>query len=114
MTSIYVLEVLCYIKKYNGALKHNCKIHEYNTRTTQQKQHEPKDNTRSKYDIHTQSHNTSLLQNSVLHMGVRLYKHLPLKIKKLGNFNQFRKEVKLTLLNNLFYTHEEFLQAKLV
>jgi hypothetical protein len=41
-------------------------------------------------------------------MGVRLYKRLPLKIKKLDNFNQFSKEVKS------FYTLEEFLQAKLV
>ena len=47
-------------------------------------------------------------------MGVRLYKCLLLKIKKLDNFNQFRKEVKLMFLNNLFYTLEEFLQAKLV
>jgi hypothetical protein len=46
-------------------------------------------------------------------MGVRLYKCLPLKIKKLGNFKQFRKEVKLMLWNNSFYTIEEFLQAKL-
>jgi hypothetical protein len=66
--SVYVLEVVCYIKKYEGDLKHNCKIHEYNTR--------------SKYDLHTQSHNTSVLQNSVLHVGVRLYKCLLLKIKK--------------------------------
>jgi hypothetical protein len=36
-------------------------------------------------------------------MGVRLYKRLPLKIKKSDNFNQFRKEVKLMLLNNSFY-----------
>jgi hypothetical protein len=56
------------MKKYNGDLKYNCEIHEYNTR--------------SKYDFHTQSRNTSLLQNSVLYMGVRLYKRLPLKIKK--------------------------------
>jgi len=48
-------------------------------------------------------------------MGVRLYKCLPLKIKKkLDNFNQFRREVKSMLLNNSFYTLEEFLQAKLV
>ena len=67
-TSVYILEVLCYIKKYKGDLKHNCEIHEYKTR--------------SKYDLHTQSCNTFLLQNSVLHVGVRLYKHLPLKIKK--------------------------------
>jgi hypothetical protein len=69
-------------------------------------------NTRSKHDLHTQSRNTALLQNSVLHKGVRLYKCLPLKIKKLDNFKQFRKEVKL-MLNNSFYTLEEFLQAKL-
>jgi hypothetical protein len=99
VTSIYVSEVLCYIKKYKGDLKHNCEIHEYDTS--------------SKYDLHTQSRNTSLLQNSVLHMAVRLYKRLPLKIKKLDNFNQFRKEVKLILLNNSFYTLKEFLQDKL-
>jgi hypothetical protein len=88
VTSIYVSEVLCYIKKSKGDLKHNCEIHEYKTR--------------NKYNLHTQSRNTSLLQNSVLHVGVRLYKRLPLKIKKLDNFNQFGKEMKLTVFNNLF------------
>jgi hypothetical protein len=58
VTSMYVLGVLWYIKKYKGELKHNCEIHEYNTR--------------SKYDLHTQPRNTALLQNIVLHMGVRL------------------------------------------
>jgi hypothetical protein len=48
-------------------------------------------------------------------MGVRLYKHLPVKIKKKrDNFKHFRQEVKSMLLNNLFYTLDEFLQAKLV
>jgi len=98
---MYILEVLCFIKKYKGDLKQNCEIHEHNTR--------------SKYDLHT--HNLAIqlyFKKSVLHMGVRLYKRLPLKNKKLVNFNRFRKEVKLTLLNNSFYTLEEFLQAKLV
>jgi hypothetical protein len=45
-------------------------------------------------------------------MGVKLYKSLPSKIKKLDNFNRFRKEVKLLLLNDLFSMLEEFLQAK--
>jgi hypothetical protein len=40
------------------------------------------------------------------------YKYLPSKIKKLDNFNHFRKEMKLALSNNLFYILEEFLQAK--
>ena len=43
-----------------------------------------------------------------------MYKHLPLKINKLDNFNRFRKEVKSTLLKNSFYMLEEFLQANLV
>jgi hypothetical protein len=47
-------------------------------------------------------------------MGVQMYKHLPMKIKKLDNFNQFRKEVKSTLLKNSFYTLEGFLLANLV
>jgi hypothetical protein len=44
-------------------------------------------------------------------MGVRLYK--PLRIKKLDKCKQFRKEVKSILLNNTFYTREEYLQAVL-
>jgi len=47
-------------------------------------------------------------------MGVKLYKCLPLKIKKLDNFNQFRKEVESKLLKNSFYTLKEFLQAKIM
>ena len=78
-SSMYDLEVLCFIKKYKGDLKQNCQIREHNTRC--------------KYDLHTQPRNTSLLQKSVLHMGVRLYKHLPLKIKKLDNFDRFRKRL---------------------
>jgi len=92
---MYTLEVLCFRKKYKGDLKQNGEIHKHNTR--------------SGYELHAQSRNTSLFQKSVLHMGVSLYKRLPLRIKKLDNFNRFRKEVKLTLLNNLFYTLEEFL-----
>ena len=40
-------------------------------------------------------------------------KHLPLRIKTLDKYNQFRKEVKSILLNNMIYTLEEYLQAVL-
>jgi hypothetical protein len=49
VTSMYVLEVLCYIKKEKGDLQFNSEIQEYNTR--------------SKHDLHTQPCNTSTLQN---------------------------------------------------
>jgi len=82
VTSIYIVEVLCYIKKHRDNLKKNCEIHDHNTR--------------SKHDLHTQSHNTSQLQKNVLHLGVRLYKQLPWRIKNIDNYNRFRKEVKST------------------
>jgi hypothetical protein len=99
-SSLYVSEVLCFIKKYKGNLKHNFVIHEHNMR--------------SKYNSHTQFCNTTLFQKSVLNLSFKLYNFLHLQIKKLGGFNHFRKEVKSDLLNNSFYMTEEFLQSKLV
>jgi hypothetical protein len=97
VTLMFILEVLCFIKKYKGDLKKNCEIHKHNTR--------------SKYDLHFQPLNTSLLQKSVIHMGIRLYTYLPLRIKNLETSINFRKEVKSILLNNTIYTLEEFQQA---
>ena len=56
--------------------------------------------------MHTQFFNTTLFQKSVLNVGVKFYKYLPLKIKKLYNFNRFRREVKSASLNNSFYMIE--------
>jgi len=63
-------------------------------------------NTRSKYNVHTQFFNTTLFKKSVLNVGVKFYKYLPSKIKKLDNFNRFRREVKAALLNNSYYMIE--------
>jgi hypothetical protein len=82
VASLYFLEVLCCVKKYTESLKQNFMILEHNMR--------------SKYDLHTQFCNTALFQKSVLNTGVKLYTYLPSKIKKLDNFNHFRKEVELT------------------
>jgi hypothetical protein len=72
VTVMYVLEVVCFEKKYKGNLKHNFAIHEHNTR--------------GKYDLHPQFCNASLFQKSVIDMGIKLYKYLPSKIEKLENF----------------------------
>jgi hypothetical protein len=99
VTSMYILEVLCFTKIQIGILKKNYEIHEHNTRR--------------KHDLHTQPHNTSLLQKSVLHIDVRLYKQLPMRIKILDKYNQFRKEVKSILLQNMIYRLDEYLQDTL-
>jgi hypothetical protein len=98
--SLYVFEVLCFVKKYKGNLKQNFVIHEHKMRNI--------------YDLHTQFCNTTLFQISVLNTVIKLYKYLPSKMKKLDNLNCFRKEVKQALLNTLFHSTEEFLQCKSV
>jgi hypothetical protein len=50
----------------------------------------------------------------VVRQTAKWMKYLPLKIKKLDNFNRFRKKVKLASLKNSFYMLEEFLQVKSV
>jgi hypothetical protein len=56
VTSLYVLEILCFVQKYKGNLKQNFEIHEHNMK--------------SEYDLHTQFCNTTLFKKSVLNMGV--------------------------------------------
>ena len=49
-------------------------------------------------------------QKGVYYAGIKIYKCLPLKIKKLsGNINHFKKEFKKFLLQASFYTVDEFL-----
>jgi len=69
-------------------------------------------NTRNKYNVHTQLCNTTLFQKSVLNVGVKFYKYLPSKFKKLDNFNRFRREVKSASLNNSFYMIEGFFKVQ--
>jgi len=42
-------------------------------------------------------------------MGVKLFNKLPIQIKQLDNDRGFKREMKIFLLHNLFYTIEEFL-----
>jgi hypothetical protein len=55
---LYVLEVVCIIKKYKGNLKQNLVICNHNTRT--------------KYDLHAHFCNTALFRKSVLNMDIKL------------------------------------------
>ena len=78
MASIYILEVLCFIRKYHMKMKYNYHVHKHDTRGS--------------HDLHVSGCTTSLYQNSVLNMGTKLYK-LPEKIKRLHTLNNFKKEL---------------------
>jgi len=94
LTSLYIYETLCFMKKQYHNLKHRFEIHEHNTR--------------SKNDLYQQYCNISNYQKSVLNMGTKLFNKLPSQIKHLDNYNKFKKELKNFLLVNSFYTIAEF------
>ena len=89
-----MLEMLRFLKKYKGDMKHNSEIHGHNTRWKQ--------------DLHIQQCNITLYQKSVMNMGTKLYNKLPIQIKQLDTCKGFKKEVKKFLVHNAVYTIEEF------
>jgi len=90
--------VLCFTKKYHGNLKQNCGIHGHNKR--------------NKLDLHTRYCGTLLYHRSVTNMSTKLFNKLPVQIKQVDDYKCFKREVKNFLLNNSFYTIEEFLHLE--
>ena len=99
VTSLYVLEVLCYMRKYCRSISENSTIHNHNTRR--------------KTDLHIQSCRTASFQKSVANTGIKLFNHLPSELKQLHDFKQFRKKLKLLLLNKPLYTLNEYFEISL-
>jgi len=77
VTSLYVLEVLCYMKKYKRSISENLEIHDHNTRR--------------KIDLHIQSCRTSSFQKSVINTGIKLFNHLPSELKQHIILNRLEK-----------------------
>jgi hypothetical protein len=90
VVSLYILEVVSYLRRHYQFAELNSNIHTYNTQ--------------KKTDIHIQSYKTDLYKRSVVNMGSKLYNKLPNYTKELGSYKTFRKELKSFLL----YSVEEF------
>jgi len=59
VTSIYILGVMCYTKRYKGTVKRNLSIHDHNMR--------------SKLNFHVDFCITVLFQKSVVNVGIKIY-----------------------------------------
>jgi hypothetical protein len=95
LSSLYILEVTCFIKRYCQSLELNANVHDYNTRR--------------KMDIRTQSFRTNLYKNSAINMGTKIYNKLPDHMKEIDSYKVFKKKLKSFLLLRTFYSVEEFL-----
>jgi len=51
------------------------------------------------------------IQKSVINMGTKVYNNLPKFLKELDDYKAFKKELKLFLLLQTFYSVEEFVSS---
>jgi hypothetical protein len=95
VTSLYILEVISFIKKHKADWIQNINIHNHNTRLNE--------------DYHVNYCRKSLFKRSVINRGIELYSKVPNKIKKTWKVFQFLRELKSFLLSHAFYTIDEFI-----
>ena len=95
LLTLYINEMVCWIKFYRGKLKYNSDLHEHDTR--------------HKTDLRPLICRTNIAKNSGLNMGIALYNKLPQNLKKLDTKHIFKNKVKKFLLQNVFYSVDEYL-----
>jgi hypothetical protein len=94
IVSLYILEVISYMRRHHQFVELNSNVHTYNIRR--------------KRDINIQSYKTELYKRSVVNMGSKLYNKIPDYIKETESYKTFRKKLKSFLLRHAFYSVEEF------
>jgi hypothetical protein len=93
--SIYIYEVLVYMKSNLNIFVTNSGVHSHNTR--------------KKDDLFIVPCNTSLRKNNFNNIGLRLLNHLPQYMKKIPALYKFKNTLKRFLLEHCFYNIDEFL-----
>jgi hypothetical protein len=96
VTSLYILEVISYIKRHKADLIQNINIHNHNMRLNK--------------DYHINYCRASLFKRSVINRGIELYSKVRNKIKNMESFPIFKRELKSFLLSHaFFFTIDEFI-----
>jgi hypothetical protein len=98
VSSLYIREVIYFIKKYKESMEQNIHIHTHNTRR--------------KLDLHVQYCNRVLFRKSVVNMGIRLYNKVPDHVQMGDNFKSFKRYLKSFLLQHSFYSVDEFMKFR--
>lgn len=66
--------------------------------------------TRAQNNLVIPIHNLSIYEKSPKYMAITLYNKLPNNIRQISNLNNFKSSLRTFLLDNMFYSVEEFLQ----
>ena len=98
LPSIYIFESLKHVFKNRGALTRNNELHQYTTRHGNR--------------FNLPSHRTSFFEKCPAYSGMKLFNHLPDRIRKLDNSRNFKDEVKKILLKTVCYSIDDYLNSK--
>jgi hypothetical protein len=96
----YIVSILMFIITNRELFKFNSQVHKHNYR--------------SAYDMYYPQSNLTQFQKGICHMGVKIFNHLPIEIKSMYNDSKsFKSKLTTFLLQNSFYTIDEYFELKL-
>jgi hypothetical protein len=69
--------------------------------------------TRIAHDLHYPQTTRAQFQKGICYMGVKIFNHLPTRIKSMSNdLKNFKLQLTTFLLQNSFYTNDKFFRTK--
>ena len=96
--SQHIFSTLTFVVKHKDIFTFNFELHKINTH--------------HKCDLHVPSVNLTKVQKGFYYSGIILFNSLPLGIKKVArNANKFKHELKKFLIENPFYSVEEYIDS---
>ena len=95
--ALFIFHSILYIKKHESLLPHLGDNHQYNTRN------------RSEFEIIKHRLQKTEKHPSVL--GAKLFNKLPNSLKNVTNSKKFKNEIKQYLIENAFYSVDEYLNV---
>lgn len=94
LANLYILRVSIIIFRNKNKLTKHSDIHKYETR---------QNNT-----YYLPAYNYNVTRKSVFYNGIKIFNHLPEEVTISTSLNIFKRRIKHLLLNNVFYSLEEF------
>jgi len=55
-------------------------------------------------DLHIKLFNTIVYKKSAINVGIQLYNNVPINIKKMEEYKQYKRELKSFLIDHVFYS----------
>jgi len=99
LQSHYIFSLMMYMAKNRELFVINANVHNFRTR--------------SHNDLHLPNTNLSVFQKGVYFFGVKIFNNLPTDLKQTSlNIYKFQKVLKKFLLDNSFYSLEEYFNWK--